>query len=237
MGLTESTYGTLEHIREVQRGLAAFAATLIERGIVHDRTKLEDPEHEHFEVATPRLKGLTYGSEEYKESLRSIKPAIEHHNAHNSHHPEHYAEGILGFDLFDLVEMFCDWQAAVKRHADGDLRRSVTLNQERFGYSDDLRSILMNTMTKRLKKPKKTVGYGYSSSWIEGGGDNEVGRTLPKMIGGGWATRRSPMDLEDEGLAVLSDGEATYLCKITIEPVLDKLGLPITKRVKKEQGR
>lgn len=145
MGLTESTYSTLEHIRQVQANLAAFANRLIRRGIVHDRTKLEDPEHEHFEIATPRLKGLTYGSEEYRESLRSIRPAIEHHNQHNSHHPEHYENGIRGFDLYDLVEMWCDWKAAVKRHEDGDIMKSINHNQGRFGYSDDIKAILMNT--------------------------------------------------------------------------------------------
>lgn len=92
-------------------------------------------------------------------------------------------------------------------------------------------------MTKRLPVPRKTVGYGYSSSWRNGGGFHEVGRTMPKMIGGNWGTRRSPMEVSNEGRSVLDDGELTYLCKITIEQVLDKLGRPIAKRVKKEQGR
>ena len=34
---------------------------------------------------TPRLRGLTYGSEEYRASLREMKPAIDHHLRTTSH--------------------------------------------------------------------------------------------------------------------------------------------------------
>lgn len=54
--------------------------------------------------------------------------------------------GIRGMNLLDLLEMFCDWTAATKRHADGDIRKSIKLNQKRFGYSDDLKQILLNTV-------------------------------------------------------------------------------------------
>lgn len=53
--------------------------------------------------------------------------------------------GIAGMTLIDLVEMFCDWAAAVQRHADGDLARSIEINRERFGISDQLAQILENT--------------------------------------------------------------------------------------------
>jgi hypothetical protein len=83
--------------------------------------------------------------DEYKSYLTGMGEALKHHYAHNSHHPEHYEDGIAGMSLLDLVEMLCDWKAATERHADGDLRRSIEQNQERFGYSDELRSILENT--------------------------------------------------------------------------------------------
>jgi hypothetical protein len=41
--------------------------------------------------------------------------------------------------------MFCDWYAATKWHNDGDLMKSIAINQERFGYSEDLKAILENT--------------------------------------------------------------------------------------------
>ena len=36
--------------------------------------------------------------------------------------------------------------AAVKRHEDGDILLSIELNQRRFGYSDELKQILINTV-------------------------------------------------------------------------------------------
>jgi hypothetical protein len=74
--------------------------------------------------------------------------ALKHHYAANSHHPEHYENGIAGMSLLDLIEMVCDWKAATERHADGDLLRSIEQNQDRFGYSDELKSILLATVAE-----------------------------------------------------------------------------------------
>jgi hypothetical protein len=46
--------------------------------------------------------------------------------------------------------MLCDWRAATLRHADGDLRRSIEINQKRFGYTDELKAVLLNT-AERLR--------------------------------------------------------------------------------------
>jgi hypothetical protein len=54
--------------------------------------------------------------------------------------------GIRGMSLLDVVEMLCDWRAATMMHADGDIRKSIEINQKRFGYSDDLKAILLNTL-------------------------------------------------------------------------------------------
>ena len=42
--------------------------------------------------------------------------------------------------------MICDWYAACKRHADGDIRKSIEINTERFGLSPQLKAILLNTV-------------------------------------------------------------------------------------------
>lgn len=78
--------------------------------------------------------------------LAEIKPALEHHYANNTHHPEFYPDGIRGMSLLDLVEMLCDWKAATLRHADGDIRKSIEINQSRFKYSDELKQVLLNTL-------------------------------------------------------------------------------------------
>lgn len=184
---------TYAHIQEVQRLLARVVSSFLDRSNAHDQSKLASPEAEVFEEYTSKLRGCTYGSDEYKGFLAGMKPALDHHYAHNSHHPEHYgwgcpvcnlriteaqwtfapqgpnesgdrycprccrmgmlyesqlihdAQGIRGMSLLDVLEMLCDWKAATMRHADGDLAKSIEINQKRFGYSDELKSILTNT--------------------------------------------------------------------------------------------
>jgi len=59
---------------------------------------------------------------------------------------------ISQMNLIDLVEMLCDWIAAGEQHKDGgNIFRSININQERFGYSDEIKSILINT-AKLFKK-------------------------------------------------------------------------------------
>lgn len=141
----DSRQDTLDHISEVRARMDTAIDLLHARKVLHDKSKLESPEKEIFDAVTPRLRGLTYGSDEYKAQLAEMKVALDHHYANNSHHPEHYADGIRGMSLLDIVEMLCDWSAATTRHADGDLRKSIDINQKRFGYSDELRAILLNT--------------------------------------------------------------------------------------------
>ena len=143
----DSRPDTLDHIYNVSKTLEFFYSLLARRGIWHDDSKLRSPEKEIFDIYTPKLKGTTYGSDEYKQYLKEMQVALDHHYKVNRHHPEHFGEkGIKGMNLVDLVEMFCDWYAATKRHADGDIRKSIKFNQGRFGYSEDLEQILQNTV-------------------------------------------------------------------------------------------
>jgi len=41
--------------------------------------------------------------------------------------------------------MLADWKAATERHDDGDLAKSLEIQRERFGISDQLVAILRNT--------------------------------------------------------------------------------------------
>ncbi len=124
----DSTTDTLLHIKRVNELLIRFSKDLMYRAIFHDNSKLRDPEKSLFDEFTPKLKGCTYGSDEYKAYLSSLKIALENHYTHNSHHPEHYENGIDGMDLLDLVEMFMDWKAAGERHADGNITKSIEFN-------------------------------------------------------------------------------------------------------------
>ncbi len=142
----DSKADTLEHIQHVRNGIGFAISELAYRAQIHDDTKLGPAEKAVFDEVTPRLRKLTYGSEEYKASLREMGSALEHHYASHRHHPEHFGEqGIRGMNLVDVLEMVIDWHAATKRHDDGNLHLSIELNQERFGYSDDLKAMMHNT--------------------------------------------------------------------------------------------
>jgi len=58
----------------------------------------------------------------------------------------HQPSGLHRMSLPALLEMLCDWLAATKRHNDGDIRKSIEINQKRFGYGDELKQILLNTL-------------------------------------------------------------------------------------------
>lgn len=141
----DSKADTLEHIKHVNFFLLSIVNKLLVRASMHDNSKLQEPEKSEFDRLTPRLATLTYGSEEYKESLKELKVALDHHYAVNSHHPEHYPNGIDGMNIIDLVEMYCDWQAAVLRTKDGSLAKSIEYNKERFNMSPQLVNIFLNS--------------------------------------------------------------------------------------------
>jgi hypothetical protein len=143
--VTDSRPATREHIRQVGMLIGKVSDELFKRTMYHDASKLESPEVEVLDVVTERLSGLTYGSEEYKASLADMGPALQHHYQHNRHHPEHFNNGIEDMNLVDLVEMFCDWLAATKRHSDGDINASISLNAQRFGIDSQLVHVLRNT--------------------------------------------------------------------------------------------
>jgi hypothetical protein len=145
MNQLETNAETIKHIRRVQHLLSNVAMKLIDRALCHDESKLIEPEASVFAEYTAKLKGLTYGSDEYKACLAGMKPALDHHYAHNRHHPEHWSGGIRDMSLLDLIEMLVDWKAASERHADGDIEKSITINKQRFGYSDELEAIFRRT--------------------------------------------------------------------------------------------
>ncbi|NBV22262.1 MAG: hypothetical protein EB141_16490 [Verrucomicrobia bacterium] len=171
----DSKADTLEHIARVNSLLISCCQNLQERAKVHDASKLTEPEKSAFDEHTGKLRGLTYGTPEYKQSLAALGPALQHHYAKNSHHPEHFAVnecnicfkvfpkdwaencnacgnggftrrgGIEGMSLFDLMEMVMDWKAAGERHADGSIERSLAINAPRFAISCQLQKVIENT--------------------------------------------------------------------------------------------
>lgn len=137
---------TLKHILRVQYYLNMFVKDLIDRGQVHDRSKLESPEVEEFAKLTDNLAGTTFGSKEDTENKVKLAKALEHHYSRNRHHPQHFENGINDMNLLDLIEMFCDWKASSERHNDGNLLKSIDINASRFNLNPQLVQIFKNTV-------------------------------------------------------------------------------------------
>lgn len=57
-----------------------------------------------------------------------------------------HTSSINNMNLFDLIEMFIDWNASVQRHANGDINKSIDIGISRFGLSPQLVEILRNTI-------------------------------------------------------------------------------------------
>lgn len=122
---------------------ADFCDDIMNRAERHDESKLHAPEKERFDnVGThTHLGKCRYGSDEYKKSLEYLGPALQHHYDVNDHHPEHFENGVDGMNLMQIVELFCDWEAACHRNKDGNIYKSLEMNRERFKLSDELYSI------------------------------------------------------------------------------------------------
>lgn len=142
----DSKKDTLKHITNVNKLLNIIINELIIRSINHDKSKLESPEKEIFDLYTPKLKNCKFNSDEYNKYKNEMKSALQHHYLNNEHHPEHFSNGILDTNLIDLCEMICDWIAASKRNKDGDIYKSIEELQKKYKYSDDLKKIFINTI-------------------------------------------------------------------------------------------
>lgn len=143
--MADERFKTLRHIEAVRNHLNVCVVELLQRAERHDQSKLQSPEREMFDECTPLLRSSTYGSDEYKGFLKGMDKALAHHYANNRHHPEHFIHGVRGMTLIDLLEMLCDWRSSTLRHANGDIYKSLEINQKRFEYSDEIANVLRNT--------------------------------------------------------------------------------------------
>lgn len=145
----DSLADTMDHKLQVKLFMHQILNDLNERASKHDNSKMISPEKPIFDVFTPKLKYSDYGSNEYKEHLKNMKIALDHHYKENRHHPEHFKNGIKDMNLADLVELICDWKASSLRHkAGGDIMESIEINQKRFGYGDEIKQLLINTVNE-----------------------------------------------------------------------------------------
>jgi Family of unknown function (DUF5662) len=146
-GTYDSRADTLAHIHHVRDNIDVFVRAMLRRGRAHDASKFSAAEKTVLDEVMPLLDGVAYGSPAWDDIVARAAPALEHHYRHNSHHPEHYGNaGIAGMDLFDVVEMLCDWMAAARRNSSDGVK--LAYNVEKFAIDPQLAAILANTLAR-----------------------------------------------------------------------------------------
>ena len=143
--MSDCTETILKHKQLVKENLIILVHLLKDRAEHHDDSKLGPIEKPIFDQYSENLKQVEYGSEEYKNNLQQMQVALDHHYNNNSHHPEYFVNGISGMNIVDLMELVVDWYISAKSNH-GDIHNSIEKNQERFHYSDDLKSIFHNSV-------------------------------------------------------------------------------------------
>ena len=137
--LAKSTYGSVEY----KSFLSAMKPAL------DNHYRLNSHHPEHFDIWVCPICKSTFNSEEapeatvYEEKPRFCPKCCPQGSLFEAT-LEH--RGITGMSLIDVLEMLIDWKAATLRHNNGDILKSIEINQKRFGYSDDLKKILLNTV-------------------------------------------------------------------------------------------
>ena len=134
----------LRHMETVRNYLNLICKELLKRGEHHDQSKLGLLEKDFLNPKYD-MQYTTYGSNDYNENLKKLNKSLMHHYSTNRHHPEHFKNGIVGMNLIDIVEMFVDWYASVKRHNEGDVYKSIEYNKTRFHYSEEIVTIFKHT--------------------------------------------------------------------------------------------
>lgn len=148
VGQRATNFETMRHMERVRNLIDDAVMELLRRGQKHDQSKLAHPEIIGMEKHTKDLAGLTYGTAEYRDNLKQedLAKALEHHYAHNRHHPQHFPDGVNGMNLIDVLEMLIDWKAASERHLNGNIRKSLEANANRYEISPQLLRIMENTV-------------------------------------------------------------------------------------------
>lgn len=131
---------------------------LLNRGLVHDDSKLKEPESKIFSSNIRIFNEIVNyhyirDSEIENELELSIEDGKQLHYNSNSHHPEHYGElGINGMDLIDLVEMVCDWLGSHERYKNiEEVEKMLSIQYKRFGIDEQLGKIISNSVKKWIK--------------------------------------------------------------------------------------
>ena len=157
----ESTHIIQRHVDYVNLLMKNAVSELLRRASVHDSSKFVEPEKPYYDYGYAPDKQHPFGTPEYYAVKKEMAPGINHHYANNDHHPEYFPNGMAGMSLFSIMEMAMDWLAAsdYSGREDGDIFSSVDHLQNKFGFDDMFKSILINTYLEMREKnllPERT---------------------------------------------------------------------------------
>lgn len=146
---------TRKHQQLVVEKMTACAKKILDKGMIHDASKFSDIEKEHYINPVWELahENIEFGSEKYKELIKQMGIGWDHHVAFNDHHPEFFKtfavqtnnDPIRAMDLFALLEMLCDWNAAAKRKGNSPALPFDNF-QKKYNVDEQLMAILRNTL-------------------------------------------------------------------------------------------
>lgn len=87
-------------------------------------------------------------------------------------------------------------------------------------------------MSKKIEVPEGSVGFGYVGVWCD---EHRLGWCMPEHVtGNGRGYPEPPGELWKKNTPhpVAGWDNRAYLCRITVEPILDSKGRPITRKPK-----
>lgn len=137
------------HIARVEKKMDVLIRLLKDRAANHDKSKLEYPEKQGF-IRMDKEPRYPYGSPEYFDKMKRYDYVLKKHYENNSHHPEHYDGWICEMDLLDIIEMLCDWTSYREGLTPQEAIYTVEQQVKRFHISDELSSIMINTLKRYL---------------------------------------------------------------------------------------
>lgn len=165
----------LQHTAHLRALMGRIAALIVERGAVHDLSKLNTDEFEGFARINRVAREQKFGSPEYEAAMERERPTIDLHFSRNRHHPErprligeaaererglpddatyHYAVAAASMEWLDIVEMVCDWRAAQLGYGDTSRtwEQNVELNLQKKGqHLNECQAWLARSVARSLE--------------------------------------------------------------------------------------
>lgn len=140
----------LRHSNSVRHAMNILSHEMDMRAIQHDDDKIAQADQwAKFQLLDKA--GYKFGTPEYKayKECLGVRELIDQHTKTNRHHPEFFDNDLSKMNLVDLVEMISDWYIASSTRASGEgvsFEAMMDIQQKRFNMSDELKSILLNTI-------------------------------------------------------------------------------------------